>query len=76
MLPIIRILTRVLASASTFANIQDAFALVREMLTGNNYQPSVLDRDRDHSDRFELLGLYESKHILILGQLCSSLRQS
>ena len=64
------------ASASTFANIQDAFALVQEILTGNNYQPSVslkryffrcqvLDRDCDHSDRFGLLGLYESKHPFI-----------
>ena len=58
-------------SASTFDNIQVAFSHVPEMLTGNNHQPSVslkryfficqvLDRDRDHADRFGLLA-YESK---------------
>ena len=61
------------ASASTFENIQVAFSYVQEMLTGNNHQPSVslkryfficqvLDRDRDHADRFGL-SAYESKHL-------------
>ena len=64
------------ASASTFDNIQVAFSHVQEMLTGKNYQPSeslkifffrcqVLDLGRDRSNRFGLLGLYESKHLFI-----------